>query len=282
MANKKALLIGINQYKIPGANLRGCVNDVANMQAVLTQYYGFSAGDMTVLTDYDATKKAMQAGIVKLLKGAKKGDVLVLHYSGHGANVPDKNGDEADHRDEILCPTDLDWYDPLLDDWLRSTFDTLAEGVNLTVIMDCCHSGSNTRALYQPDVASIPRFLPCPLDLMAAESGRALKGKTRSTLRLSPLASRRRSDIVNVDIPEVLIAGCRDTQTSADAYIKGTYNGALTYNLVAAIRAAKGRISYRDLHGDTTTTLKTGKFDQVPQLEGRKTRFDAPFLAPLA
>ena len=281
MANKKALLIGINQYKIPGANLRGCVNDVANMQAVLTQYYGFSAGDMTVLTDYDATKKAMQAGIIKLLKGAKKSDVLVLHYSGHGANVPDKNGDEADHRDEILCPTDLDWYDPLLDDWLRSTFDTLAEGVNLTVIMDCCHSGSNTRALYQPDAASIPRFLPCPLDLMAAESGRALKGKTRSTLRLSSLASRRKSDIVNVDIPEVLIAGCRDTQTSADAYIQGTYNGALTYNLVAAIRAAKGRISYRDLHGDTTTKLKTGKFDQVPQLEGRKTRFDAPFLAPL-
>jgi hypothetical protein len=281
MATKKALLIGINQYKIPGANLRGCVNDVTNMQSVLTQYYGFAAGDIAVLTDYDATKKAMQAGIVKLLKGAKKGDVLVLHYSGHGSNVPDKNGDEADHRDEILCPTDLDWYDPLLDDWLRTTFDTLADGVNLTVVMDCCHSGSNTRALYQPDTASIPRFLPCPLDLMAAESGRALRGATRSTLRLSTLASRQKSDIVNVDIPEVLIAGCRDTQTSADAYIKGTYNGALTYNLVAAIKAVRGRISYRDLHGDTTEKLKTGKFDQMPQLEGRKTRFDAPFLAPL-
>jgi hypothetical protein len=281
MANKKALLIGINQYKIPGANLRGCVNDVKNMQAVLTQYYGFAAGDMTVLTDYDATKKAMQAGIVKLLKGAKKGDVRVLHYSGHGANVPDKNGDEADHRDEILCPTDLDWYDPLLDDWLRTTFDKLADGVNLTVVMDCCHSGSNTRFLYQPDAPSIPRFLPCPLDLMAAESGRRLIGKTRSTLRVSTLAKRRKSDIVNVDIPEVLIAGCRDTQTSADAYIKGTYNGALTYNLVAAIKAARGRISHRDLHADTVARLKTGKFDQVPQLEGRKLRFDAPFLAPL-
>jgi len=281
MANKKALLIGINQYKIPGANLRGCVNDVKNMQAVLTQFYGFAAGDMTVLTDYDATQKAMQAGIVKLLRGAKKGDVRLLHYSGHGSNVPDKNGDEADHRDEILCPTDLNWYDPLLDDWLRTTFDTLADGVNFTVVMDCCHSGSNTRALYQPDAASIPRFLPCPLDLMAAESGRALSGTTRSTLRLSTLASRKQSDIVNVDIPEVLIAGCRDTQTSADAYLNGTYNGALTYNLVETIKATRGRISYRDLHGGTTEKLKTGKFDQVPQLEGRKTHFDAPFLAPL-
>ncbi|HYP69204.1 MAG TPA: caspase family protein [Thiobacillaceae bacterium] len=282
MANKKALLIGINNYKIPGANLRGCVNDVTNMQSVLTQYYGFAAGDISVLTDYDATQKAMQAGMVKLLKGAKKGDVLLLHYSGHGSNVPDKNGDEADHRDEILCPTDLDWYDPLLDDWLRTTFDTLAEGVNLTVVMDCCHSGSNTRAFLPPDAPSIPRFLPCPLDLMAAESSRKLSGKTRSTLRRSTPASRKKSDIVNVDIPEILIAGCRDTQTSADAYISGTYNGALTYNLVAAIKAARGRISYRDLHGGTAEKLKTGKFDQVPQLEGRKAHFDAPFLAPLA
>ena len=281
MANKKALLIGINRYKIPGADLRGCVNDVRNMQSVLTKYFGFGDEGISLLTDYDATKKAIQAGILKLLKGAKSGDVLLLHYSGHGANVPDKSGDEADHRDEILCPTDLNWYDPLLDDWLRATFDKLAAGVNLTVIMDCCHSGSNTRAFLPPDAPSIPRFLPCPLDLMAAESGRRLRGKTRSLLRRSNAASRRKNDIVNVDIPELLITGCRDTQTSADAYIKGSYNGALTYNLVASIRAARGRISYRSLHDNTTTRLETGKFDQVPQLEGRSTHFDARFLAPL-
>lgn len=282
MAAKRALLIGINRYKIPGADLRGCVNDVKNMQAVLTKYYGFASGNIATLTDYDATKKAMQAGIVRLLKGAKKGDVLLLHYSGHGANVPDKNGDEADHRDEILCPTDLDWYDPLLDDWLRTTFDQVPAGVNFTVVMDCCHSGSNTRQLLPPDAPFIPRFLPNPLDLLAVESGRRLRGRTRSTLRRSATATRRKSDIVHVDIPEMLITGCRDTQTSADAYIGKTYNGALTYNLVAAIKGARGRISYRDLHADTVDRLKIGGFDQVPQLEGRKAGFDLPFLAPLA
>lgn len=279
--NKKALLIGINRYKIPGADLRGCVNDVENMRGVLMKYYGFQDKDIVRLTDFAATKKAIQSGIVKLVKGARKGDVLVLHYSGHGANVPDKNGDEADHRDEILCPTDLDWYDPLTDDWLRETFDTVAAGVNLTVIMDCCHSGTNTRQVLPPDTPRIARFLPCPLDIIAAESGRELSGSIRKTLRTSSTAKRKKSDIVAVNIPELLITGCRDTQTSSDAYIGKSYNGALTWNLVSAIKTAKGKLSYRDLHALTTKGLKADKFDQVPQMEGRDSNFDQPFLAPI-
>jgi hypothetical protein len=275
---KKAVLIGINRYRIPGADLRGCVNDIKNIQSVLNQYYGFANKDMAVLTDFAATKKAMQAAIRQLVVGAKKGDVLYLHYSGHGSNVPDDNGDEADHRDEILCPTDLDWKDPLRDDWLRATFDRLKAGVSLTVVFDCCHSGTATRAIMPPDAPSIPRYLPSPWDLVATESGRALRGKTRATVRASSRAARGRSDVVTVDIPEVLVTGCRDTQTSADASIAGTFNGALTYNLVKAIQAAKGKLSCRELHARTCDALKKGKFDQVPQLEGRKTNLDQLFL----
>jgi uncharacterized caspase-like protein len=278
---KKALLVGINRYKIPGADLRGCVNDVKNMRAVLTRYFGFAGKDITTLTDFAATTKAMRGAIAKLVQGAKKGDVLLFHYSGHGSNVPDKNGDEADHRDEILCPTDLDWKDPLLDDWLRSTFDKLPAGASLTVVMDCCHSGSNTRAILPPDFPIIPRYLPNPWDLMAEESGRKLRGKLRGSLRRSRPAQRK-SDVVNVSIPEVLVTGCRDTQTSADAEIGGTFNGALTYNLVETMKASKGKLTYRQLHEGTLKRLRKGSFSQVPQLEGRAARFDLPFLSPFA
>src|SRR5262245_39211298 len=193
---KKALLIGINRYKIPGAYLRGCVNDLKNIQSVLTTYFGFANKDIAVLTDYAATTKAIKNEITKLVSGAKKGDVILLHYSGHGANVPDTNGDEADHRDEILCPTDLDWKKPLTDDWLRTTFNKLKPGVRFTVIMDCCHSGTNTRAVLPPDAPSIPRYLPNPWDLMAEESGRALRGRTNSRMRASSPAKRKQSDAV--------------------------------------------------------------------------------------
>ena len=278
---KRALLVGINRYRIPGADLRGCVNDVKNLKSALTRYYGFADKDIQTLTDLQATKKAMQSGITKLIGKARAGDVLLLHYSGHGSNVPDQNGDEADGRDEILCPTDLDWQDPLLDDWLRVEFDKLPDGVNFTVIMDCCHSGTNTRAIQPPDAKRIERFLPCPLDLLATESGRRLRGTVRGG-RAELRAASRRGDIVNVNMPELLITGCRSTQTSADAYIGTTYNGALTYNLVAAIKARKGKLTYRQLHALALQSLKKGRFDQVPQLEGRSSSFDLPLLSPVA
>jgi len=213
------------------------------MKSILTRYYGFAEKNIRTLTDFQATKKAMQSEISKLIGRAREGDVLLFHYSGHGANVPDRSGDEADNRDEILCSTDLDWKDPLLDDWLRAEFDKLPAGVNLTVIMDCCHSGTNTRAIQPPDAKRIERYLPCPLDLMAAESGRRLKGTVRGR-RAELRGVARRGDVVNADMPELLITGCRSTQTSADAYIGKTFNGALTYNFVAAISARKGAITY--------------------------------------
>ncbi|HXF03992.1 MAG TPA: caspase family protein [Blastocatellia bacterium] len=278
---KRALLIGINRYRIPGADLRGCVNDVKNIKGALTRYYGFADKDITIVTDFDATKKRIQREIEKLVRRARRGDVLLLHYSGHGSNVPDNDGDEADRRDEILCPTDLDWKDPLTDDWLRRTFDGLPAGVNLTVIMDCCHSGTITRAIEPPDVPSKERFLPSPWDLVAVESGRRLSGVVRGGRRDLLRRARRSQDVVFVDIPEILISGCRDTQTSADAYIGGSFNGALTYHLVAAIKEKKGQLTYRELHARTIELLRQGKFSQVPQLEGRKQVLDRPFLSPL-
>ncbi|MGA7214527.1 MAG: caspase family protein [Terrimicrobiaceae bacterium] len=276
----KALLIGINRYQIPGSDLRGCVNDVNNLKAALIKHFVFQERNIKILTDLKATKKAMQDGITSLLKDAKSGDVLLLHYSGHGSNVPDDNGDEADNRDEILCPTNLDWKDPLTDDWLRIAFDKLPADANFTVIMDCCHSGTNTRAILPPDAPIIQRFLPCPLDLLAVESGRKLTGKIKGKRTALKERAKRKKDVVDINIPEVLITGCRDTQTSADAHIGGSYNGALTYNLVTAIEQKGGKLTYGELHSLARRLLSDGGFDQVPQLEGRADNFDRPFLAP--
>lgn len=273
---KKAVLIGVNRYRVPGNDLRGCVPDVKNMAELLQQRYEFDPDDISLITDFKATKEAIETAVTGLVRGARRGDVLLLHYSGHGSNVPDDDGDESDERDEILCPTDLDWNDPLRDDWLRSVFDGLADGVSLTVITDSCHSGTVTRALEPPDAPVIERYLPSPWDLAAAESGRGLAGPTRGTRRHKPAA-----DVVHVDIPEVLISGCRADQTSADAAIAGGFAGALTYNLVEAVTESRTPLSYRELHDQTCAKLKRGRYEQVPQLEGSEARLEQPFLSPL-
>lgn len=278
---RKAVLVGINRYRIGGADLRGCVNDVKNLSAALQEFYGFKKNDLTILTDDQATKTAIEDAVKGLVVDAEPGDVVLFHYSGHGSNVPDDNGDEADERDEILCPTDLDWKKPLRDDWLRRTFDKTKKGVSLTVIMDCCHSGTATRVISPPDAERIDRYLPSPWDLVAAESGRELTGKVTTRLRGSKKSARRASDVVDAKIPEVLVTGCRDDQTSADATIGGTFNGALTYSLVETMKQAKGALTYRELHTGTLKRLKQRGFDQVPQLEGRKAAFDRRVLAPL-
>lgn len=266
---KKAVLIGVNRYRMPGADLRGCVPDVKNVSRLLQRQYGFEPADIAVITAFDATKKAIEDAVTGLVGDAVRGDVLLVHYSGHGSHVPDDNGDETDNRDEILCPTDLDWYDPLRDDWLRNVFDGLASGVSLTVITDSCHSGTVTRAVEPPDAPVLQRYLPSPWDLAAAESGRALSGPTRTR------------DVVTVDIPEVLITGCRADQTSADAAIAGGFAGALTYHLVQALEESTAPLSYRELHDQTCAKLKRGRYEQVPQLEGSAERLEQPFLSPL-
>ena len=277
---KKALLIGINHYQIPGNDLRGCVNDVKSMTATLKKYFGFKLTDITTLLDDQATTKAMRSGIQKLVMDAKAGDVVLLHYSGHGSNVPDKNGDEADNRDEILCPADLNWNDPLTDDWLRLTFDKLHPQATLTVILDCCHSGTATRAVNFDPKAPRSKFLASPWDLIATETKRKLTGKLRGTRGVLLAAGTKKSDVVTADIAEVLVSGCRDTQTSADAFIGGKFNGALTYFLVETIKKAEGKLTNRTLHKQTIAGVKASQYDQIPQLEGRATNLDRPFLSP--
>src|SRR5659263_115422 len=157
---KKALLVGINRYPDPRNELKGCVNDVRQMAETLKSRYGFPGdGNMRVLTDARATTKAILDGLAWLTAGASPGDSLVFDYSGHGSQVPDLHSDETtDRLDEILCPYDLDWDHPLTDDDLAAACAGVPKGALLTVILDCCHSGTGLRD-FAPDRH---RFLPYP------------------------------------------------------------------------------------------------------------------------
>ena len=64
-----------------------------------------------------------------------------------------------------------------------------------------------------------------------------------------------------------LFAGCKDTQTSADAYISGAYNGAFTYYFCKTLRDAQGVITRAELLKRMRASLKHEGYEQIPQLE---------------
>ena len=108
---KKALLIGINYFNT-GAQLGGCINDVKNVKNLLCKNWGFTNEECRILTDDSKdnqkrpTRQNMIDGMKWLCQNAKAGDRLFMSYSGHGSWVYDKDGDEADGKDETLCPDD--------------------------------------------------------------------------------------------------------------------------------------------------------------------------------
>lgn len=246
MANKRALCVGVNEYPQKDMDLKGCVNDAHAWASLLTEHFDFAKADINVLLDADATHDAMTDGLKRLLKGAKKGDVLVFTNSSHGTYLADVDGDEPTY-DEALCPYDIQDH-PLVDDELRALFADLPSGVRLTVVSDSCHSGSVTRALGRPRFMN-PRALGRP--------------------EIETRKAKRRKDLHPVsEMREVLMSGCKANQFSMDAPFGDTYQGAFTHHALAAIRDADYRISYADLHADVLTRLADDNFNQEPQLEG--------------
>ena len=139
--SKRALCIGINDYPGTDSDLSGCVNDAEDWAAML----GARGFEVSKLIDSEATKAAMVTAIRDLVGGAKKGDSVVVTYSGHGTWVPDDSGDEPDGRDEALCPYDIGAGNALLDDEIHELFSARAAGVRVLLISDSCHSGSVRR-----------------------------------------------------------------------------------------------------------------------------------------
>jgi len=283
---KKALLVGINY---PGTShaLRGCVNDVMLVSEVLTRHFGFKAQDKRMLTDHSATTANIMERLEWLVDGAQPGDVLFFHYSGHGSQIINQRyerGEEPDGKDEIICPIDLDWRKNIIrDEDMRRVFSKVPEGVNLTVILDCCHSGDgiDSKDSYQPfGVAAdsnhidpmkgitLSRELPMPADIANRGLGLDLQPRARG------IKNEEGRDV------GLMISGCQSHQTSADSYIGNKFMGAATYFMVRNLEMANCDITYKDLVTKMNVELQQFNYTQRPELNGDAALFEHKFLQP--
>ena len=232
-----ALLIAINDYKGTENDLKGCLNDQEDMEDLL-----FGKYQIVKMKDSECTVVAVKNKIIDIIHTIKSGDNFIVHYSGHGTQVPDKNGDEKDGYDEALY-----LYDGvLIDDDLGYILSGLPEGVTCLVLLDSCFSGTATK-----EIGKKPRFIK----LFDIEFK---KGKRRSITR-------------DNEMKWCVISGCSENQTSADAYINKRYNGAFTYHL---IQAYKEGITIKEWFNSLRKLLPNRKYDQIPTLEGNSHLFN--------
>jgi len=136
---KKALFVGINYVEDPAAILKGCVDDVQNMAAVLTTYYGYTPDNITMLYDTSSdpsqapTKANILAALQALAADSAQCDSIWFHYSGHGTPLTGGSG-------SAIVPVDYAEAGLITDQDLFA----IVQGIQCPamILMDSCNSGS--------------------------------------------------------------------------------------------------------------------------------------------
>lgn len=271
---KRALLIGINKYKaVP--KLQGSLNDIETMRQILLTRWGFADKSIVVLTDEAATRDGMLAALEQLAKVAGPNDTVYFHYSGHGSQVDDLNGDEPDdHLDETLVPQDgrTPGIRDITDDELDAIFARMA-AKNAFIVLDSCHSGTATRSL---DIRT--RSVPQDSRIDIYKKAEEAKPKTRAIV---PVITSR----------YVVMTGAASHQEALDGPVDGRYHGFFTYSLAKSLSAAGPGASPREVFTGVEQELKRiqthfGRSSMPePQLEAppdliEKTLFGAAPAAP--
>lgn len=159
-ANKYALIVAIGDYPESGGWGKISGNkDVPYVQNVLKRQQ-FESQNIVVLVDSMATRKNIEAQLSQLINKTKPGDIVLIHFSCHGEQIEDDNGDEVDGLDEAIVAYDAisprksvdfekDTAGYLRDDvfgqYIKKLRSKLGKNGDVVVFMDACHSGTGTR-----------------------------------------------------------------------------------------------------------------------------------------
>lgn len=290
MIDFSAVLVGINKYQ--GSPLNGCVNDVIIMRDILVRKYKIPARQIRLILDERATKAAIEERLSWLATNDSKNKLF--YYSGHGAQIPTQDYSEANYEpdklDELLCPVNFDWESNYItDNQIYYILEKMLPEHHMTMIFDCCHSGTTTRDFSKD--SKIKR-IPTPLDLMSRISDVSLVESLglEDDLALSERGLLDLFGLFKTSDPEVIstvpkysqfnisvVTGCKDDQTSADAWFSNRYQGALSYYM-QSILLSNPKISLEELRNACEAKLLKNGFDQTPQLICNEANLKKPFI----
>ena len=195
-----------------------------------------------MLTDQTAvkpTKQVILQEFTKLIQSSVDGDVLVFQFSGHGTFTLDRNGDEADGRDEMIVALDLQ---NIVDDDLNRILQTyLKPTVTLYAFFDSCHSGTVLDLQYQ-----------------------VLDTTKNNQATFNPKVKAIAGNVF-------MVSGCMDRQTSEDAMLDNKAQGAMTWAFLNVTNGlAKKKQTWSYVLPAMRTVLQQNGYTQVPQLSSSR------------
>lgn len=225
---RRALLVGCNYYGTP-YELGGCITDMQSLNDKFKDTY--NAEIITDLTNKKPTRSTILSEFATLLDSANSGDTILFAFSGHGSHTTDLNKDEMDGQDEMIVSCDLQG---VLDDEFKKIINQkLKVGVTLLALFDSCHSGSVLDLKYSyPDYS---------------------------------VGVASKLDSIDTTGTVIMISGCMDNQTSAEANITGgKASGAMTWALLETLKQSPS--SWKELLTNMRNKLNGSGFNQIPQL----------------
>lgn len=212
-----------------------------------------SAGfkSVTTLVNRQATKVGIVGAFKRLTASCKQGDVVYIHYSGHGQQMTDVHNDEKDGLDECWIPYDAyrkasktyHGEKHLTDDELNVYLNAIRHKIGakgkLLVAIDACHSGDGTRGDDDEVVRGVEDTL-----VVDRLNARGLY-ETFEMLKSLFMGDNDKEKIINAKAKPwaerwITISACRSDQVNVE--MKSPAVGKLTYALWTELKKS-GKIS---------------------------------------
>jgi len=268
--NKKALVVAIANYpEKSGFRSIHSLNDIQLVKASLVAK-GFPEQDIKVITESQATRATIERELIDFAtKKLKPGDFFYFHFSGHGQQVQDENGDEVDGLDEAMVPYDaFNTFKPgvyqgerhLTDDRIHELFKKIRSRLgprgHLLACFDACHSGSATRNIGSPRGGEAP--------LAAPDHLKSLDRKDRD---------KKFGDLIEEDesrlAPMVSFFASMPNQLNYEIVAEdGQVYGALSYAFSRSVQMISATDSYQQLFDRIRMTIQQYNSSQVAEAEG--------------
>ncbi len=265
-ATHRALIIGIAQYpESSGWQALSSDIDIEHISFALMER-GFLQDDIYVLADAEATRIGIISALERLTASAEYGDVIYIHYSGHGQQVLDQDMDEMDGLDEAIVPINSPMhYKPgynegenlVRDDELRYLLTALRKKLGsegqLILVMDSCHSGTATRGMGRARGTDV---IMAPADF--EKSSQLSEGRfdlsATTDPSLSPLLALYASSARELNY-----------ETTDDQHRSV---GSLSYALSKVMLQADGSVNFDEVYRRVRLRMMAHSPRQTPQYEG--------------